>query len=128
MKYITLILVILLFASCTKLDRVHKYRNSIDSLREEVGQMERTYHPGLGEIMSGIQMHHAKLWFAGINNNWKLAEYETGELKELFGSTKLLESERPELKSLPMIYPAVDSIADAIKTQDLEKFKSNLRA
>jgi len=127
MKYLAIIFVVLMFSSCTKLERAHKYRNAIDSLREEVGQMERTYHPGLGEIMSGIQMHHAKLWFAGINNNWKLAEYETSELRELFASTKLLEIERPELKSLPMIYPMVDSIAAAIKNQDFEKFKNGFK-
>jgi hypothetical protein len=27
--------------------------------------------------MSGIQVHHAKLWFAGDARNWKLAEFKS---------------------------------------------------
>ncbi len=40
--------------------------------------------PGLGEIMSGQQMRHAKLWFAGAAANWPLAAYEVDELEEGF--------------------------------------------
>ncbi len=42
------------------------------------------YVPGLGEIMSVIQMRHLKLWFAGHYRNWPLASYELTELKEGF--------------------------------------------
>ncbi len=50
--------------------------------------------PGLGEIMSLQQMRHIKLWFAGRAGNWRLADYEIGELKEGFGDvTKLLGGE-----------------------------------
>jgi outer membrane murein-binding lipoprotein Lpp len=42
------------------------------------------YVIGLGEIMGLTQMRHAKLWFAGANANWDLADYEFAELKEGF--------------------------------------------
>jgi len=42
------------------------------------------YQPGLGELMSLTQMRHAKLWFAGQEQNWPLAEYEVDELQEGF--------------------------------------------
>ncbi len=42
------------------------------------------YVIGLGEIMGLTQMRHAKLWFAGTNANWDLADYEFAELKEGF--------------------------------------------
>ncbi|HHI80167.1 MAG TPA: hypothetical protein ENK02_09300 [Planctomycetes bacterium] len=42
------------------------------------------YTPGLGEIMTLIQMRHAKLWFAGTAKNWPLASYERKELREGF--------------------------------------------
>ncbi|HVX51453.1 MAG TPA: hypothetical protein VHB48_14915, partial [Chitinophagaceae bacterium] len=42
----------------------------IDSLQK---QLDSAYKPGLGEFMGGIQMHHAKLYFAGQSGNWKLA-------------------------------------------------------
>jgi hypothetical protein len=42
------------------------------------------YQPGLGELMSLTQMRHAKLWFAGQEQNWPLAEYEVDEMQEGF--------------------------------------------
>jgi hypothetical protein len=42
------------------------------------------YVPGLGEIMSLQQMRHAKLWLAGSQKNWPLADYELDELREGF--------------------------------------------
>lgn len=42
------------------------------------------YVPGLGEIMTLVQMRHAKLWFAGQAGNWPLARYELDELAEGF--------------------------------------------
>jgi hypothetical protein len=32
------------------------------------------YAPGLGEFMTATQLRHAKLWFAGKENNWEDAE------------------------------------------------------
>jgi hypothetical protein len=43
---------------------------------------KETYRPGLGEFMTATQLRHAKLWFAGKNNNWALAAYEVDEIKE----------------------------------------------
>jgi len=40
--------------------------------------------PGLGEIMTLQQLRHIKLWFAGRADNWPLADYEVGELREGF--------------------------------------------
>jgi len=46
--------------------------------------------PGLGEIMALQQMRHIKLWFAGHNANWPLADYEIGELNEGFDDVSQL--------------------------------------
>src|ERR1700746_3268474 len=43
---------------------------------------KKPYEPGLGEFMTATQLRHAKLWFAGKNNNWALAAYEIDEIKE----------------------------------------------
>ena len=45
---------------------------------------KQVYVPGLGEIMALQQIRHAKLWFAGSNKNWELADYELDELREGF--------------------------------------------
>ena len=78
--------------------------------------------------MSGIQTHHAKLWFAGINANWKLSEYEIDEIREMFETAKEFETDRPEVSNIPMIYSALDSVSNAIKQQNVESFKNSFQS
>jgi len=42
------------------------------------------YVPELGQQMDSIQMHHAKLWYAGSARNWPLTAYEAREMREVF--------------------------------------------
>lgn len=42
------------------------------------------YQPEIGEIMMFQQLRHGKLWFAGADGNWPLADYEIKELREGF--------------------------------------------
>ena len=94
----------------------------IDSLEKKLSE---TYKPGFGEFMSGIQSHHAKLWFAGINQNWKLADFEIHEIMENISAIQKYQTERPESEKIGMINPALDSVNLAIKNKDLVLFKSN---
>jgi hypothetical protein len=41
-------------------------------------------YPGISEIMTFQQLRHIKLWFAGHNGAWALADYEVGELGDGF--------------------------------------------
>jgi hypothetical protein len=93
----------------------------VDSLQQ---QLDSAYRPGLGEFMSGIQVHHAKLWFAGTAGNWKLADFEIGEIKEALDDIQRFCKDRPEVSSLPMIYPAVDSISISVSKGNLPNFKN----
>jgi hypothetical protein len=93
----------------------------IDSLQRK---LDDVYKPGLGEFMSGLQVHHAKLWFAGNAENWKLANFEVGEIKEAFDDVEKYCTDRPEVASLPMIRPAVDSVSVAIGRGNLPAFKN----
>jgi hypothetical protein len=94
----------------------------IDSLQRKLNNI---YKPGLGEFMSGIQVHHAKLWFAGNAGNWKLAEFEIQEIREAIDDIQLYNSDRPEVASLPMIEPPLDGIDGAIKNKSIPQFKNN---
>jgi archaellum component FlaC len=102
--------------------------SAIDSLAAQVQELKEMYRPGLGEIMGGIQTHHAKLWFAGINSNWKLADYEIKEIKERLAEAAGIETNRPEVKDIPMMYPAIDSVANAIKEQNIQTFKAGFQS
>jgi hypothetical protein len=54
--------------------------------------------PGLGEYMTTIQLHAAKLWFAVKASNWRLAEYELHELEETMEVVKKLHVEKNGVK------------------------------
>jgi hypothetical protein len=94
----------------------------IDSLQKK---LDKTYKPGLGEIMSGIQVHHAKLWFAGQAGNWSLSDFETKEIREAIEDIQTYCSDRPEVVSIPMIKPPLDSIDMAIADKSISQFKSS---
>lgn len=113
--------------SCTSCKSNNHETVSAGINSDSLHQLFQKYAPGLGEIMGGIQTHHAKLWYAGINDNWKLAQYESDELKERFVQATQVETERPEVKMIPMMYPAIDSINDAIGRKNLDQFKSGFK-
>ena len=101
-------------------DSTRLLQNRIDSLESKVTDM---YIPGFGEFMSNIQAHHAKLWFAGQNQNWALAEFEVNEIKETVEDIEKYETEREESKLIVMIKPVLDSIAVAVNQKDTKLFK-----
>lgn len=129
MKYLLFFFSVILFASCEKQTAfISNTRNfEIDSLSARLEELKEIYKPGLGEIMASIQMHHAKLWFSGINKNWKLAGYEVKELKERIEQANKIEKDRPEMKDIPIIYAAIDTIAYAVATKNEESFKSSFQ-
>jgi hypothetical protein len=93
----------------------------VDSLQRRISN---SYTPGLGEFMSGIQVHHEKLWFAGSARNWKLANFEIGEIRESLDDIQRFCTDRPEIASIPMILPPMDSISKAVADEDLPRFKA----
>jgi hypothetical protein len=70
--------------------QVSRFQSSIVELRDtlahdrlEIARLKEQL-PGLGEYMTTIQLHAAKLSFAAGASNWALATYELDELKETF--------------------------------------------
>lgn len=94
----------------------------VDSLETKLAN---AYKPGFGEFMSGIQAHHAKLWFAGQNQNWKLADFEIHEIGEAVTNIQKYQKEREESEMITMISPALDSLSKAIERKDPELFKNS---
>lgn len=112
-----------MFAACNQqADNTQQLQVQIDSLKSK---LNNTYKPGFGEFMSSIQVHHNKLWFAGTNNNWKLADFEVHEIQEALEDIQNFNTDRPEAKAIGMINPAIDSVSNAIKKQDQQLFKSS---
>lgn len=122
---IILSIVCVLFACNNQTNDQQKLQAQIDSLQNK---LNNTYRPGLGEFMLGIQLHHAKLWFAGQNNNWELADFEVHEIGETLDDIKKYCTDRPEVKSIGMIDPAISSIDAAIKKKDRALFTKSFIA
>ena len=57
----------------------------IAALKKEIQALKKSaYHPELGDQMLGLQIRHARLWFAAQAQNWTLAAFELQEIKEAF--------------------------------------------
>lgn len=123
MKYIIVITSLIMFAACNQqADNSQQLQAQIDSLKNK---LDNSYKPGFGEFMSSIQVHHAKLWFAGTNNNWKLAYFEMHEIQESLDDIQQFNTHRPEAKAIGMINPAIDSVSNAIKLQNQQLFENS---
>ena len=122
-KIIPIILLLFIIASCNQqADKTNVLQIRIDSLENKLSE---TYKPGFGEFMGNIQIHHAKLWFAGVNENWKLADFEMNEIKENLEGIQLYCADRTETKSIGMINAAMDSLNNAILKKNKEMFQRN---
>jgi hypothetical protein len=109
----------LILVSCTNTGS-KQYANRSDSIPS--ASTVPPFKPGFGEFMSSIQVHHEKLYFAGKNANWALADFEIHEIGEALDNLKIYCTDRPETAKLPMITPALDSIAATIARKDSSAF------
>jgi hypothetical protein len=89
----------------------------------------RSYVPGLGELMARIQVNHAKLWLAGEARNWDLADYQLGEMKEVFSD---VQDFSPRYKNVPVgemieaiMTGTINDLEGAIATRDFARFSSS---
>ena len=124
MKIAFYLLAIMTVASACKqqTDNTGTLQARIDSLEKKLAH---TYKPAFGEFMSSIQIHHAKLWFAGMNQNWDLADFEMHEIAETIDAIKEYQTEREESKKVDMLKPSLDAVNDAIKKKDAALFNSS---
>ena len=110
-----------LLTACTKSNNGEQaLQNQIDSLKTK---LENAYKPGFGDFMGKVQTRHSKLWFAGVNENWELAEFEMHELKEVIEDIRTVYPNREETQSLPIIEPSLETVNNAIKQRDAEVLK-----
>ncbi|HNP20270.1 MAG TPA: hypothetical protein PKL31_17650 [Fulvivirga sp.] len=119
MKVLSFILLFTILISCDPPSTNQSVLDEIDSLHR---RLDDAYKPGFGDFMSTIQTHHAKLWFAGQNNNWDLADFEIHELLETVEDIQKYQAGRKETRLLGMILPALDSVNTAIQQKDSTQF------
>jgi hypothetical protein len=122
-SYLILFATLPVFLSCNnQAKEIQQLQTKIDSLQKQIND---AYKPGLGEFMLGIQLHHAKLWFAGQNQNWPLADFEIHEILESLDDIKAYCQDRPEIKAIGMINGPLDSLNNAIQQKNTTSFKNS---
>ena len=105
-KFFFFLTTVLVLTSCNQnnFKESEVMKTEIASLRSEIEDSR----PGLGEIMSVIQQHHAKLYYAGREENWGLASYELDEIKEgLEDASKAHHEFKESIISLKELVPAM---------------------
>jgi hypothetical protein len=124
MRYSIIIMIITawLLACNSSSNNKQALQNRVDSLEKKITD---AYKPGFGEFMSSIQVHHAKLWFAVQDQNWKLADFEIHEIMETVDNIQKYETERKESQQISMLSPALDSVNNAIKQKNPVQFKNS---
>lgn len=124
MNKVFLIVLSLALASCSSgtTKKIEALNNRMDGV--EIKQAD-SYRPSFSLFMSAIQMHHAKIWFAGKEQNWPLADFEANRMLECLDDLKKYESERKEINALNSIGPILDDVASAIKQKNAVAFKTN---
>jgi hypothetical protein len=116
-----ILLLAALLAGCNShKEEAQSLQPQIDSLRL---LLNKAYKPGMGELMSNIQLHHSKLWFAGENQSWQLAEYNESLIRSAFNKIQLYHGSQPEAKAAFMIFPAMDSLSKAIAEKNKGAFE-----
>jgi cytochrome c' len=88
---------------------------------------QERFVPRLNDMMVATQLRHFKLWYAGIVQNWPLANYELTQIRDAISDTERLYADKGGSKMSAMMKPAVDKLADAISAKDATKFATAFR-
>lgn len=97
-------------------------------VKELKKEIHNSYKPGFGIMMANIQSHHNKLWFAGQNKNWLLADFEVHEIIERFEELERHQSNKKEVSLIPMIKPVLEGLDEAIDNKDFKKFEQSYKS
>jgi hypothetical protein len=105
-------------ASWPGLAQEQKPENSQDRSQE---QQKDRYVPRLNTLMMVTQLGHFKLWYAGVVQNWPLADYELAQIRANIVDARKLHPDNSKSDMSSMTPPA-DDLEDAIKAKDSVKF------
>lgn len=88
------------------------------------------YVPPLNLLMVAAQLSHFKLWYAGVVQNWPLANYELAQIRTSIDRAQRLYPNNVK-SNMKAMTPATDQVENAIKAKDgldFSKAYSNLTA
>jgi cytochrome c553 len=95
-----------------------------NSQEQKPPNSQERFVPRLNDMMVATQLRHFKLWYAGIVQNWPLANYELSQIRDAIVDTERLYTNKggSSMSMRTMMTPGADDLADAIKAKDGNKF------
>jgi len=115
--------IVILFENCGHSAKTSQLQYRIDSLQQK---LDSAYVPGTGELMNNIiQPHHYKLYLAGQQQNWALAEYERDQISGGFKRIIKYHKHSSVAAVVPMIYPELDALKKAIRDKSPDAFNNH---
>jgi hypothetical protein len=94
---------------------------SLPGFADEYGSSREVYSPRLADLMIEAQLRYFKLWYAGRENNWELADFEVEQIRESFDNAARIFPTIP-LASKHMIMQPTNELDSAIEAKDGAKF------
>ena len=88
--------------------------------RENLKYQDR-YVPPLNLLMVAAQLSHFKLWYAGVVQNWPLANYELAQIRTSIDRAERLYPNNVK-SNMKTMTPAADEVENAIKAKDRLNF------
>jgi hypothetical protein len=85
------------------------------------GHSDDVYSGSLGDIMELVQLRHIKLWYAAKNNNWDLANYELGQIKDTFSKAAMFYRDIP-IDYIISVEKSLVALNEASRSKDNLKF------
>jgi len=86
-----------------------------------------SYAVSLSDAMQLTQLRHIKLWLAGRNKNWPLANYELAQLKDTFDKAAMLYLNIP-VEYIAAVEKPLGVLSDAVAAKDAAQFQRGFKA
>jgi hypothetical protein len=118
-KHFALAAVLLIGASAPARADEQKPANSQE---QNPSNSQERFVPRLNDMMVATQLRHFKLWYAGIVQNWALANYELSQIRNAIADTERLYANKGGSTMSAMMTPGTDDLEDAIKAKDGARF------
>lgn len=94
---------------------------SLPGLANAYESPREVYSLRLADLMIETQLRYFKLWYAGREKNWELADFELDQIRESFDNSARMFPTIPLASNYMIIQPA-NELDNAIEEKDSAKF------
>lgn len=105
--------------------KMAELQQRVDTLQERVEELT----PETAVLMAQVQIQHTKLYYAGHEKNWELADYTLHEMNEALQAVQTFNDQfenfpTPLSELVPnLVGPSLAQLNDAIRARDAARFE-----